>query len=72
MRDLDTFGLSGDAATPVPPMGGMGSGKGGFEGMYGSAVDTVLHGTARESFDAIAMLKSVREKNTCRRMGRST
>ncbi len=63
VRDLDTFGLSGDAATPVPSMGGMGGGKGGFEGMYGSAVDTVLHGTARESFDAIAMLKSVREKN---------
>lgn len=63
VRDLDTFGLSGDAATPVPAMGGMGGGKGGFEGMYGSAVDTVLHGTARESFDAIAMLKSVQNKN---------
>jgi len=28
--------------------------------MYGSAVDTVLHGTARESFEAIDMLKQVR------------
>ena len=26
--------------------------------MYGSAVDTVLHGTAKESFDALDLLKA--------------
>ncbi len=63
VRDLDTFGLSGDVALPMPAMGGMGGGsKGGFESMYGNAVDTVLHGTARESFGAMEMLKSVREQ----------
>ena len=29
-----------------------------FESMYGSAVDTVLHGTGRETFEAVKMLKS--------------
>lgn len=62
VRDLDTFGLAGDVALPMPAMGGMGGGKGGFESMYSSAVDTVLHGTAQESFDAISMLKAIRGK----------
>lgn len=55
IRDLDTFGLAGDVAVPMSTQ----PGANGFESMYGEAVDTVLHGTARESFDAIAMLKSV-------------
>jgi uncharacterized protein (DUF1501 family) len=58
IRDLDTFGMAGDVAVP---MAGPSGTAGGFESMYGAAVDTVLHGTARESFDALAMLKSVRK-----------
>jgi uncharacterized protein (DUF1501 family) len=66
IRDLDTFGLAGD--TPVPlPNGGMGMDGGsqasGFENMYASAVDTVLHGTAKESFDALDLLKKARTTN---------
>jgi len=57
IRDLDTFGLVGDASVPLAGPSGT---TNGFETMYGSAVDTVLHGTARESFDALDMLKQVR------------
>jgi uncharacterized protein (DUF1501 family) len=56
IRDLDTFGLSDGSSLVMA--GGSGGGEAGFENMYGSAVDTVLHGTARESFDALAMLKN--------------
>ncbi len=59
IRDLDTFGLSGDTAVTLA--GPSGTSK-GFESMYGAAVDTVLHGTAKESFDAIEMLKKVRSR----------
>ena len=57
IRDLDTFGLVGDMSVPLAGPSGT---TNGFESMYGSAVDTVLHGTARESFDALDMLKQVR------------
>lgn len=57
IRDLDMFGMSGDSAVPMP--GPTGSAN-GFENMYGAAVDTVLHGTARESFDALDLLKKTR------------
>ncbi len=57
VRDLDTFGLVGDTTVALPGPSGTAN---GFETMYGSAVDTVLHGTAKESFDAISMLKQVR------------
>ena len=58
IRDLDTFGLAGDrylrhAAGPKRH-------DHGFESMYGAAVDTVLHGTARESFDALDLLKQAK------------
>lgn len=49
IRDLQSFGVN----SPV----GLGNVAAGFEGMYDSAVDGVLHGTGKESFDAIAMLK---------------
>jgi uncharacterized protein (DUF1501 family) len=55
IRDLDTFGLAGDISVPLAGPSGTAN---GFESMYGEAVDTVLHGTAQESFDAIAMLKN--------------
>jgi uncharacterized protein (DUF1501 family) len=54
IRDLDTFGLAGDIAVPLAGPSGTAN---GFESMYGAAVDTVLHGTARESFDAMSLLK---------------
>jgi uncharacterized protein (DUF1501 family) len=49
IRDLKTFGVN----APV----GLGNMASGFEGMYDGAIDQVLHGTGKESFDAIAMLK---------------
>ena len=57
IRDLDTFGLAGDVSVPLAGPSGTAS---GFESMYGAAVDTVLHGTARESFDALDLLKQAR------------
>jgi uncharacterized protein (DUF1501 family) len=57
IRDLDTFGLAGDTSVPLAGPSGTAN---GFESMYGAAVDTVLHGTAQESFDAIAMLKNAK------------
>jgi uncharacterized protein (DUF1501 family) len=59
IRDLDTFGMAGDSAVALA---GPSATTTGFESMYGSAVDTVLHGTARESFDAIDMLKKTGAK----------
>jgi uncharacterized protein (DUF1501 family) len=49
IRDLSTFGVNAPVA--------LGNVTSGFEGMYDAAVDGVLHGTGKESFDAIAMLK---------------
>jgi uncharacterized protein (DUF1501 family) len=49
IRDLATFGVTA-SGTP-------GNVAAGFEGMYDSAVDGVLHGAGKESFNAIAMLK---------------
>ena len=57
IRDLDTFGLAGDNSVVMAGPTGTAN---GFESMYASAVDTVLHGTARESFDALAMLDKIR------------
>ena len=57
IRDLDTFGLAGDTSVTLAGPSGTAN---GFESMYGAAVDTVLHGTAQESFDAIAMLKNAK------------
>jgi uncharacterized protein (DUF1501 family) len=57
IRDLDTFGMAGDIVVP------MSSGSGtadGFESMYSGAVDTVLHGAGKESFDALSLLKKAR------------
>jgi uncharacterized protein (DUF1501 family) len=49
IRDLASFGVNGHA--------GVGGAASGFEGMYDGAVDGVLHGAGKESFDAISMLK---------------
>ena len=57
IRDLDTFGMSGDIVVPVSAGSGT---EDGFESMYSGAVDTVLHGAGRESFDALSILKKTR------------
>ena len=54
--DLKTFGVreppgfGGDLANATAASG--------FEGMYDSAVDSVMHGTGKEAFDALAALKT--------------
>ena len=52
VRDLATFGI-GSAGS----LASSGNLSAGFEGMYDGAVDSVLHGAGKESFNAIAMLK---------------
>ena len=49
--NLDTFGVGGrnPAASPVANT---------FEAMYAQSVDSVLHGTGAETFDAVKMLKT--------------
>jgi uncharacterized protein (DUF1501 family) len=56
IRDLDTFGMAGDIVVPMSN----GGSSDGFESMYSGAVDTVLHGAGKESFDALDLLKKVR------------
>ncbi len=48
------------AMTPPMPSGGIAN---GFETLYDGAVGDVLHGTGKESFDAIAMLKKANPGN---------
>lgn len=63
--DLRTFGVRGAAAGMVSTRARDGSmapanvtaAASGFESLYAGAVDQVLQGTGRESFEAIAMLK---------------
>jgi uncharacterized protein (DUF1501 family) len=52
--DLHTFGVGASAGRLLATS----TAAGGFEGMYDSAVDRVMHGTGKEAFEAIAMLKS--------------
>ncbi|MCI0402074.1 MAG: DUF1501 domain-containing protein [Acidobacteria bacterium] len=51
LNNINEFGVGGrnQAAIPVSNT---------FEAMYAQSVDTVLHGTGRETFDAVKMLKS--------------
>ena len=50
IRDLSTFGIqsAGGSSSAMAS---------GFEGLYANAAGDVLHGTGKESFDAIALLK---------------
>jgi uncharacterized protein (DUF1501 family) len=52
--DLNVFGVHGGSG----PSGRLPSATAasGFEGMYEGAVDSVMHGTGKEAFDAIGML----------------
>jgi uncharacterized protein (DUF1501 family) len=51
INDVNNFGVGGrnPAASAV---------SGSFESMYAQSVDTVLHGTANETFEAVKMLKA--------------
>jgi uncharacterized protein (DUF1501 family) len=51
INNLNEFGIggSGPKASPV---------QNSFEAMYAGSVDTVLHGSAQETFDAVKMLKA--------------
>ncbi len=51
MNNINDFGVGGrnPSATPIANT---------FEAMYEQSVDTVLHGTGQETFDAVKMLKS--------------
>jgi uncharacterized protein (DUF1501 family) len=51
INNINEFGVAGRA-----PASGMLTNT--FESMYAESVDTVLHGTGRETFDAVKMLKS--------------
>jgi uncharacterized protein (DUF1501 family) len=54
--DLKAFGVrDGNGFSSGMPSGMAAS---GFEGMYEGAVDSVMHGTGKEAFDAIAALKA--------------
>jgi uncharacterized protein (DUF1501 family) len=55
VSNVNAFGIAGGnpAATPLGNT---------FEAMYDQSVDTVLHGTAQETFEAVKMLKSADPK----------
>jgi uncharacterized protein (DUF1501 family) len=50
IRDLSNFGIQGGGGGPA-------GAASGFEGLYENAVGDVLHGTGKESFEAISLLK---------------
>jgi uncharacterized protein (DUF1501 family) len=49
INDINSFGVGRGANSPVANT---------FEAMYAQSVDTVLHGTGQETFEAVKMLKS--------------
>jgi uncharacterized protein (DUF1501 family) len=51
LNNINEFGIGGRVGAPAPiaPT---------FEAMYAQSVDTVLHGTGHETFEAVRMLKS--------------
>jgi len=49
--NVNQFGVGGNSAAAQPAANT-------FEAMYAQSVDTVLHGTGRETFEAVKMLKS--------------
>lgn len=51
MNNISDFGIGGRNAKASPI-------ENSFEAMYAGSVDTVLHGSAEETFDAVKMLKS--------------
>jgi uncharacterized protein (DUF1501 family) len=51
INNLNDFGISGGNPKAAPV-------QNSFEAMYAGSVDTVLHGSAQETFEAVKMLKS--------------
>ena len=51
LNNIQDFGVGGRSPYAAPI-------SNGFEAMYASTVDTVLHGTGEETFDAVKMLKT--------------
>jgi len=49
VNNVSDFGVGGANSTPISNT---------FEAMYSQSVDSVLHGTGQETFDAVKMLKS--------------
>jgi uncharacterized protein (DUF1501 family) len=49
VNNINDFGVGGRNASPV---------ANSFEAMYANSVDSVLHGTGQETFEAVKMLKS--------------
>lgn len=56
MGDIDQFGV-GARNPAAAPMANT------FEAMYAQSADTVLHGTGKETFDAVKMLRSAKRAN---------
>ena len=56
MNNINDFGVGGRNPNAAPIANT-------FEAMYNQSVDTVLHGTGRETFDAVKMLKSADVSN---------
>ncbi|MGA6984189.1 MAG: DUF1501 domain-containing protein [Candidatus Sulfotelmatobacter sp.] len=52
INNINDFSVGGRSAKPSPAANA-------FEAMYDHSVDTVMHGTGEETFDAVKMLKSV-------------
>jgi uncharacterized protein (DUF1501 family) len=52
VNNINDFGLGGRNAKAAAPLAGT------FEAMYSQTVDSVLHGTGQETFDAVKMLKA--------------
>lgn len=51
ISNINDFGVGGRNVAPTPAAGG-------FESMYAQSVDSVLHGTGTETFEAVKMLKA--------------
>jgi uncharacterized protein (DUF1501 family) len=51
INNINDFGVAGRSPVSAPL-------SNGFEAMYADSVDSVLHGTGRETFDAVKMLRS--------------
>lgn len=51
LNNINEFGIGGRVGAPAPIANS-------FEAMYAQSVDTVLHGTGNETFEAVKMLKS--------------
>src|SRR5207245_916528 len=52
MNNIKDFGVGGRNPNAAPPIANT------FEAMYAHSVDSVLHGTGQETFEAVKMLKS--------------